>query len=178
MNRDLMFIAADIHGAAEAASILLQAVAAEPEAGLLLLGDQLSALGPERPGLPPVERQLQPFRGRTLALRGNCDSRGDESRLGLSLQDSLLLPFGDKQALCCHGHTYGEAAPPPLSGWDILITGHSHVPCCRPHRGWLYLNPGSLGRPRQNSPAGYIRYEKGLLQWIDLQGRAWMEYKI
>ena len=38
---------------------------------------------------------------------------------------------------------------------DVIVTGHSHVPMVRECVGTLFVNPGSVGRPRDGAEASY-----------------------
>ncbi|MCG7844000.1 MAG: YfcE family phosphodiesterase, partial [Methanomassiliicoccales archaeon] len=38
---------------------------------------------------------------------------------------------------------------------DVIVTGHSHVPMCREVARGLFVNPGSVGRPRDGPEASY-----------------------
>ena len=38
---------------------------------------------------------------------------------------------------------------------DVIVTGHSHVPMVRESAGTLFVNPGSVGRPRDGAAASY-----------------------
>ncbi|MHC1681064.1 MAG: YfcE family phosphodiesterase [Methanomassiliicoccales archaeon] len=38
---------------------------------------------------------------------------------------------------------------------DVIVTGHSHVPMVRECAGTLFVNPGSVGRPRDGAEASY-----------------------
>jgi len=41
------------------------------------------------------------------------------------------------------------------SGAEIVVTGHSHVPMARECAGTVFVNPGSVGRPRDGPEASY-----------------------
>ena len=42
-------------------------------------------------------------------------------------------------------------------GEDILIFGHTHIPVNREYKSKLFLNPGSVGQPRDHNPdASYV----------------------
>ena len=61
---------------------------------------------------------------------------------------------------------------------DILLHGHTHVPVCREHEDYIYMNPGSVSIPKENSAHSYMTYEDGLFQWKDLDGNVYMKYGI
>jgi len=45
------------------------------------------------------------------------------------------------------------------AGADIIVTGHTHVPMVRACGGALFVNPGSVGRPRDGAEASYALLE-------------------
>ena len=69
-----------------------------------------------------------------------------------------------------HGHVYSEDKPPILQQGDFLICGHTHVPACNVHESFVYLNPGSVSIPKENSHHGYMVYEDRQFIWKDLDG--------
>ena len=59
---------------------------------------------------------------------------------------------------------------PPLAPGDVLLHGHTHVPAWQAFgQGNLYLNPGSLSIPKENSPHSYMMLENGTLLWKELE---------
>lgn len=45
------------------------------------------------------------------------------------------------------------------SGAEVIVIGHSHVPMVRECAGTLFVNPGSVGRPRDGPEASYALLE-------------------
>ena len=63
---------------------------------------------------------------------------------------------------------------PPLQPGDILLHGHTHIPAWEQFgRDNLYLNPGSVSIPKENSPRSYMTLQDGVLVWKDLDGAAY-----
>lgn len=51
----------------------------------------------------------------------------------------------------------------------MLLHGHTHVPAWENFGdGNLYLNPGSLSIPKENSPHSYMTLEDSIFQWKEL----------
>ena len=63
-----------------------------------------------------------------------------------------------------------------LKKGDILLHGHTHVPVCREHDTYVYLNPGSVSIPKEESWHGYLLLEDSHFTWKDLDGNIQMEY--
>jgi len=85
-----------------------------------------------------------------------------------SLPDELRLDICGRTVLVTHASPgqEGEKLTPSTpesrmrflaegSRADVIVTGHSHVPMVRECAGTLFINPGSVGRPRDGPEASY-----------------------
>ena len=169
-------IASDIHGSAYFCREMIAAFEREEAYRLLLLGDILYH-GP-RNDLPreyapkSVIGMLNAMREKILCVRGNCDSEVDQMVLSFPIMaDYAVFQAGGRLIYATHGHTHNLKNPPPVSRGDILLHGHTHIPAwdefgdCN-----LYLNPGSVSIPKENSPNGYMIIEGGTVLWKTLGG--------
>ena len=52
---------------------------------------------------------------------------------------------------------------------DILLHGHTHVPACEDCGDFMYLNPGSVSIPKENSPHSYMIFEDGVFSWKNIE---------
>ena len=175
-----LMIASDLHGSAYYAKKLMEAYSEEKPQKLLLLGDILYH-GP-RNDLPrdynpkEVIAMLNPIADKILCVRGNCDSEVDQMVLDFPIMADYCLLFEDGISIfASHGHIYSEANPPKLHKGDILLNGHTHVPACVNH-GFMYLNPGSVSIPKNDSWHGYMTYKNGLFLWKDFEGSVRMSW--
>ena len=176
-------IASDLHGSAYYCEKLLAAFDKEGCDRLIFLGDLLYH-GP-RNDLPAeydtkaVAKLLNARKDKLLCVRGNCDCEVDQMVLEFPvLADYAVLPVGEKLMYLTHGHVYNEKNPLPMAEGDILLNGHFHVPCCRQAEGFVYMNPGSVSIPKENSWHGYMLLEEGRFQWKDLDGQVHLEYQV
>ena len=177
-------IASDIHGSAYYCEQLLQAFEREQAARLLLLGDILYH-GP-RNDLPrdyapkKVIAMLNGMADTILCVRGNCDTEVDQMVLTFPiLADYAVLPAGERLVYVTHGHIFNTQTPPPLRKGDVLLHGHTHIPAWEPFgRENLYLNPGSVSIPKQDSAHGYMTLENGTFTWKTLSGEPYHEWKM
>jgi len=176
-------IASDLHGAAPCCEALLERFETERADKLLLLGDLLyhgarNAL-PDRYNTLRVAELLNGIKDRILCVRGNCDSEIDQMVLEFPIMaEYAILSDAGQTIFATHGHRYNSACPPPLGGIDVLLHGHTHVPACAVHGGCLYLNPGSVGIPKEGSESGYMTLENGVAVWRTLGGMAWHAYSL
>jgi len=176
-------IASDIHGSAKWCARLLDTWRAAAPDRLILLGDLLYH-GP-RNDLPEdyapkrVIEMLNGIAPELLCIRGNCEAEVDQMVLTFPVMADYAALLLDGHVLyATHGHVYGEDNPPPLKRGDILLCGHTHVPCLRRHEGFTYVNPGSVSLPKQNTPHSYVTLEDGVMVWKDLTGGEYMRERV
>lgn len=174
-------IASDIHGSAAFCRQLLTAFDREGADRLLLLGDLLYH-GPRNDlpeGYAPKEviTLLNARKEHLFCVRGNCEAEVDQMVLQFPvLADYMLLYESGRMIYATHGHHAGETDPPPLAPGSVLLCGHTHVPACNDRGDFLYLNPGSVSIPKEDSPRGYMILENGHLEWKTLTGETWKTY--
>ncbi len=177
-------ICSDIHGSAYYCQKLLEKIAAEKPNKVMILGDILYH-GP-RNDLPReyapkrVIEMLNPLKDMLLCVRGNCDTEVDQMVLTFPvLGDYAVIPVGERLIYATHGHNYNENNLPPLSKGDILLNGHTHISKCTEHESYVYMNPGSVSIPKEDTPHSYMTLEKGLFLWKNLEtGEIYKEFKI
>lgn len=171
-------IASDLHGSAYYCRKMLEAFEREGADRLFLLGDLLYH-GP-RNDLPReyAPKEVIPLlngkREKLLCVRGNCDAEVDQMVLEFPvLADYAVLPVGQRLIYATHGHIYHVKNLPPLAPGDVLLHGHTHVPAWTEFgQGNLYLNPGSVSIPKENSPHSYMTLEENAMQWKELESSA------
>lgn len=171
-------IASDLHGSAYYCRKMLEAFEREGADRLFLLGDLLYH-GP-RNDLPReyAPKEVIPLlngkKEKLLCVRGNCDAEVDQMVLEFPmLADYAVLPVGQRLIYATHGHIYHVKNLPPLAPGDVLLHGHTHVPAWTEFgQGNLYLNPGSVSIPKENSPHSYMTLEENTVQWKKLESSA------
>ena len=171
-------IASDLHGSAYYCRKMLEAFEREGADRLFLLGDLLYH-GP-RNDLPReyAPKEVIPLlngkKEKLLCVRGNCDAEVDQMVLEFPvLADYAVLPVGQRLIYATHGHIYHVKNLPPLAPGDALLHGHTHVPAWTEFgQGNLYLNPGSVSIPKEDSPHSYMTLEENTMQWKELESSA------
>ena len=171
-------IASDLHGSAYYCRKMLEAFEREGADRLFLLGDLLYH-GP-RNDLPReyAPKEVIPLlngkKEKLLCVRGNCDAEVDQMVLELPvLADYAVLPVGQRLIYATHGHIYHVKNLPPLAPGDVLLHGHTHVPAWTEFgQGNLYLNPGSVSIPKEDSPHSYMTLKENTMQWKELESSA------
>ncbi len=151
----------DVHGNAMAVQELFRHADALRADRLILLGDVLyhephhrtrDHYAPER-----VAELLNSRKDRIIAVRGNCDSDGDQARLEFPLQKGHAEIQADaRHFFLTHGHRWNEWQLPPVPAGTVVVHGHTHIP---EHKelacGITIFNPGSISLPRQGHPATF-----------------------
>jgi putative phosphoesterase len=166
-----LMIASDIHGSAFYCEKLIRAYEAEKADRLLLLGDLLyhgprNAL-PEEYDPKSVAVMLNGLKNEILCVRGNCDAEVDQLMLEFPIMaEYCLIVTGSLTIYATHGHKLPES----LKAGDILLYGHTHIPACEKQEDIVYLNPGSVAIPKENSWHGYMMLENDRFFWKDLSG--------
>ena len=171
-------IASDLHGSAYYCRKMLEAFEREGADRLFLLGDLLYH-GP-RNDLPReyAPKEVIPLlngkKEKLLCVRGNCDAEVDQMVLEFPvLADYAVLLVGQRLIYATHGHIYHVKNLPPLAPGDVLLHGHTHVPAWTEFgQENLYLNPGSVSIPKENSPHSYMTLEGNTMQWKELESSA------
>ena len=168
-------IASDIHGSELYLRKLLEAYNREKADRLLLLGDLLYH-GPRNDlpeGYQPkkVIELLNSMKEEILCVRGNCEAEVDQMVLQFPVMaEYAILTAGRRMIFATHGHVFNERNLPPLHKGDILLHVHTHVPKCIEHEDYIYMNPGSVSIPKENSHHGYMIMEGLDFTWKDLEG--------
>ena len=169
-------IASDIHGSEYYCKKMLEAFDREEVDRLLLLGDILYH-GP-RNDLPrdyqpkKVIDLLNARKDKLLCVRGNCDTEVDQMVLEFPIMaDCAILVMSGHVIYATHGHVFGEQNPPKLQKGDILLCGHTHVPKCVEYENYIYMNPGSVSIPKENSYHGYMLMDEQEIYWKDFEGK-------
>ena len=178
-------IASDLHGDAECTRKLIDEFYRLEADKLLLLGDILYH-GPrnELPkGYAPKEviSLLNPLKSSIICVRGNCDTEVDQMVLDFPiLADYSHIFLDGVQIFATHGHNFNMDNVKGLARGAVLLHGHTHVPkAVEFGEGNVYVNPGSVSIPKENSPKSYILLEDGVFSFRRLaDGEEYMSHKL
>lgn len=149
-----VLIVSDIHGGYDNMKKVLED---NPEFDLfLILGDILYGENNDE----KLAKLLNKYTSKIISVCGNCDSFSNTNILDF-FDDKLYVtvPIDGKLVFITHGHIYNKYNMPNIP-YDIYIQGHTHVPIME-YGDKLYLNPGSITRPRGICDKSYILYENG-----------------
>ena len=137
----------DLHGSKAGLQRLLAAIEIEKPDALICLGDTLFGAydGSSSECISTLSTLPIPI----LGVRGNCDRYGDERLLQFDLPDERTLYFKGHRMLLRHAPFWKT-----FQKSDIVMYGHTHVKQLYKDNDVYFLNPGSIGKPRDGE-AGY-----------------------
>ena len=153
-----ILVASDIHGRLERARHLQKAIDDLKPDRIVLLGDYLYN-GP-RNGVPEdydpmaVCEILNLYAEKIIGVRGNCDSRIDESLLKFPLEDSRVVELDSRRCNLIHGDLINEKTISLCKG-SWLLFGHTHVHMLKAASGAYWLNPGSISFPKMGQEPSF-----------------------
>lgn len=159
-----LLVISDIHGSLFYLQKMIEIFEKNSYDKILILGDELYH-GPRNP-LPKnyspkeVAELLNRYKNKIIAVRGNCDSEVDQMVLEYPIMsDYNLIFWNNKKIFMTHGHTYNINNPLPMEEGDILIYGHFHIPMINIENNRIFLNPGSISLPKENSENSFGVFE-------------------
>ena len=176
-------IASDIHGSALYCRQLIDAYHREQADRMILLGDLLYH-GPRNDlpeGYAPKEaiELLNALKDDVFCVRGNCEAEVDQMVLQFPVMaDYALLSLGTRNVFITHGHLFNNDHLPPMHEGDILLHGHTHVSVCEDHGKYVYMNPGSVSLPKNDTPRGYMILENDVFAWKTLDGETYRTFAL
>ena len=149
-----IIVFSDIHGSSIAANALRRLEEKYSPDLYFCLGDILAAgEGSE------IIQFFQLHSSKIVAVKGNCDSRYDESLLNVALREQRSFDYLGHTCHLRHIPFYDAISFPPS---HIVMYGHTHRKVLYSEKGVLYLNPGSLALPRDGI-ASYALMEDGVI---------------
>ena len=166
-----IMIISDIHGIKTNLPLIKKKIEEYQCDKLVVLGD-LYYIGPrnqmtEDYDIQYVEKFLESYKDKLICLKGNCDSEVDEEFSNFPLIKGLSMISTDSIDLyLTHGHIYNE------NNWDkensILIFGHYHIPFIKEIGNNIFINPGSISRPKEGFDPTYLIYDEKKIVIYDI----------
>lgn len=102
---------------------------------------------------------LNPYAEQILCIQGNCDAEVDQMVLKFKLQPFLDIVLNGHYCHLEHGHHLEEHT----SDAEFVFYGHTHICTIEKKENQVYLNPGSISIPKNNTPKSFmVLDEKGI----------------
>lgn len=161
-----IIIASDIHGCVTYLKKLEKLINIEQPNYVILLGDLFNFKENNHDLLEFDQNKtaeiLNKYQDKIIAVCGNCDTTKKNLAAFPLNKNYLTLNIDGHSFFLTHGH---------LISWyldqikdKLVLSGHTHVY----NLSGKYINPGSVGLPRQNKEHTCIIYENKLLKLINL----------
>ncbi len=100
-----------------------------------------------------IRKFLESFKDNLICIKGNCDFRVSPVEEPFPIKTDNVVNIEDNIYIT-HGHIYNEL------NWmienSILIFGHYHVPFIEEIGSNVYINPGSISKPRSETLPSFL----------------------
>lgn len=165
-------VVSDIHGSSYYARKVKEIMGKENPDKIILLGD-LYYHGPrncltEEYNPSEVADILNEYKDIILCTRGNCDAEVDEMISEFKFEEYVELNINGVDFFFSHGHKYNMDNVPPVG--KVVVYGHFHTGFITEEYGTIFVNPGSISLPKNNTPNSYLIINDEKLILKDLNG--------
>lgn len=157
----------DIHGDIDCLDKALKRYKEEKAEKLIILGDFFSYYN--SPSDYGVVEILNSISDNIIAVMGNCDDSYSCSDFDFEVKYIQNININNKEMTLAHGHMYNPSRLPSNVG-KIFISGHTHIGSIKKENGIIFLNPGSISKPRGGSEASYIVMDEEKIELKKLDG--------
>lgn len=120
---------------------------------------------------------LQKNKDKLILIRGNCDYYINYEDVGLFAHDLITIPLNGHNVTLTHGNRYSKGFLPDYHG-DIFMQGHTHVSLLTKENNIVYLNPGSISKPRGGSSASYATFNDDVITLKTIDHKTIKEMKV
>lgn len=163
-------VVSDIHGSLYYGKLAISMYEKHQCDSIIILGDILYH-GP-RNDLPrdynPKElfAFLNKYKDKIKAVRGNCDAQIDKDVLEFEIKDDYLVnEINHQEVYFTHGDFYNSKNLPKQNIY--LFHGHTHVQRYVVNSDHVYINPGSIAIPKEDSYHGFIIINEDKIEFYD-----------
>ena len=165
-------VVSDIHGSYYYAKKLEEILNKENPNKIILLGD-LYYHGPRNSltdeyNPMEVSKILNKYKDIIICTRGNCDAEVDEMISEFKFEDNIQININGVNFFFSHGHIYNIDKVPPTG--DVIVYGHFHTGYIKEKDGLIFVNPGSISLPKNNTAHSYLIIDDSELVLKDIDG--------
>lgn len=169
-----VIVISDIHGNDETLSKVIDFMKSEQIDQMIILGDIFNNFYELNATSNAISTLLWSIASKVVIIKGNCDSTFDQKLLPVNFVNSYEMVLGTKRCYFHHGHLN----PPYSSRYHIYCQGHTHIYKMIENEGILYLNPGSISRPRDYTNGSFIVMSENNITIFDINFKVLEEKKI
>lgn len=120
-----------------------------------------------------VEKFLKKYKNKLIIIKGNCDYSNDFDFLKINPNYLEKIKTDRREIYLTHGHLYNEIT------WNkentILVLGHTHIPKIQEENTNLFINPGSISKPRGLKEPSYLFFNESEFIIYDVDGKEIMK---
>lgn len=161
----ILFIS-DIHGIYDNIPLIDKELIEDKIDKLVVLGDLY--LGGNDRNL--IDDFLLKYKDKLICMKGNCDTLSDVYKARfLMIPDISLIAVDGLSIYITHGDKYNIYNNDKIDK-GVLVYGHEHYPYIEKEDNMVYINVGSISKPRNGSNASYMIYENHLFTIYDIYG--------
>ena len=165
-------VVSDIHGSLYYAKKLDEIIKGENPDKIILLGD-LYYHGPrnsltEEYNPSEVAAILNKYKDIILCTKGNCDAEVDEMISEFKFENNIQININGTEFFFSHGHVYNSDNVPPTG--DVIMYGHFHTGFIKKEYGLIFVNPGSISLPKNNTAHSYAIIDENEIILKDVDG--------
>ena len=165
-------VVSDIHGSLYYAKKLDEIIKVENPDKIILLGD-LYYHGPrnsltEEYNPSEVANILNKYKDIILCTKGNCDAEVDEMISEFKFENNIQININGIEFFFSHGHVYNQDNVPPTG--DVIVYGHFHTGFIKEEYGLIFVNPGSISLPKNNTAHSYAIINENEIILKDVDG--------
>lgn len=178
----LIGITSDIHGSKIAWNRLFCSLISK-DIDLWIISGDILYHGPKNPipeGYSPLElaSAINEYKKPLIIVKGNCDSEVDQTLIRVPIMSPYGVLFIDGLKILIH---HGDKN---LDSWifsledddrfNIVISGHTHIPLLQKKNGIIFFNPGSPSIPLgevKDKTFGLLNTTKRSIEILSLEGK-------
>lgn len=138
-----ILIVSDIHGNSERFKQVVDFMLSEEIDQMIILGDLFNNYYELNVSTKEISNLLWKIASKVIIIAGNCDSIYDQKFLPVNFLNYYQMEIKGQKTVFFHGHLL-----PPVDDYQIYCQGHTHVSRLEMINNIIYVNPGSLSRPR------------------------------
>ena len=175
-NGDKMkvIIVSDIHGVSEKLKIVMDFMKEEQIDKMIILGDIFNNYYDLSVSSKEISQMMWSIPDKLTVVRGNCDSSYYETLLPVGMLDYYETIINGIRCYFHHGHLRTNYN----SSIKLYASGHTHVARLEKIDNIIYLNPGSIGRPRDYSIGSFAVINTAAITIFDLSLKVINEIKL
>ena len=160
-----VLIVSDIHGSSEKFKIVMDFMKTEQIDQMIILGDLFNNYYELNTSSKEISNMLWSIADKVVITRGNCDSTYDETLLPVGFVNHYETVINGIRCYFHHGHLRTNYN----SNIKLYANGHTHISRLEKIDNVIFLNPGSLSRPRDYTGGSFAVISNNLITIFDLE---------